>query len=162
MPGIDELTRDHLPFLRGLATKLCRSHFDRDDLVQDVLERMLRHFDRLPVGVNHRAWMAKVMQNRHVDGMRRRTAASAGDAIDDLPMPAADRDTRAWWLELDAQEVRARLAELPDELRIPIELFALAGCSYEEIAARLGVPRCTVGTRILRARRRLKELCLGG
>ena len=153
---VDELIRENLDALCALAKKLCRSHFDPDDLVQEVLERVLTHFDRLAPHINHGAWMMTVMQNLHVDWIRRRTAAPAVTSIDNLPLQVPDPDTAAWWEPLDVRDVRACLAGLPDELRIPIELFSIDGCSYQEIAARLGVPRCTVGTRILRARRRLK------
>jgi RNA polymerase sigma-70 factor (ECF subfamily) len=155
---LEELTREHHGFLRGLACKLCRSRFDPDDLVQEVLERALTNFDRLPPDVNHRAWMTRVMQNLFIDWIRRRAAAPAKTPIDDLPLAAPPPETPTWWEQLDAQDVRERLAQLPDELRIAFEMFAFDGRSYQEIAAALGVPSSTVGTRILRARRRLKEL----
>ena len=67
-------------------------------------------------------------------------------------------DSREWWEKLDADDIRARLHELPAELRDAFSLFALEGCSYQEIASRLDIPKATVGTRILRARRRIKQL----
>jgi len=155
---LDELTREHHAFLRGLAAKLCRSRFDPDDLVQEVLERAIVHFDTLPPDVNHRAWMARVMHNLFIDWVRRRQSAPASAAIDDLALAAPPPEAPAWWESLDAEDVRARLRELPDDQREAFELFAFDGLSYQEIAASLRIPRTTVGTRILRARRRLKEL----
>jgi RNA polymerase sigma-70 factor (ECF subfamily) len=38
------------------------------------------------------------------------------------------------------------------------ELFAFEGRSYDDIAAALGIAKATVGTRILRARQKLREL----
>lgn len=154
---VDELCREHGAFLRRLATALCRSSFDPEDLFQDVLERTLQHFDRLPHGVDHRAWMARVMRNLFIDRVRRRAAAPAAVELGDShASPPADR--AAWWEKLDAEDIRARLPELPAELREAFSLFALDGCSYQEIAARLNIPRATVGTRILRARRRIRQL----
>jgi len=155
---LGELARAHRDFLRGLAAKLCRSHFDPDDLVQDVLERAIQHFDRLPPDTNHRAWMARVMQNLFIDKIRRRDAAPGTTPIDDVPVATPPPEDVAWWENLDADDVRARVAELPVELRDAFALFAFEGCSYQEISARLDIPKATVGTRILRARRRLKEL----
>jgi len=155
---LGELARAHRDFLRGLAAKLCRSHFDPDDLVQDVLERAIHHFDRLPPDTNHRAWMARVMHNLFIDKIRRRDAAPGVTPIDDVPIATPPPEDVVWWQNLDAGDVRAGVAELPDELRDAFVLFAFEGCSYQDIAARLGVPKATVGTRILRARRRLKEL----
>ena len=41
-------------------------------------------------------------------------------------------------------------------------LHALEGRSYQEISERLGIPKATVGTRLIRARRKLKELLMPG
>jgi RNA polymerase sigma-70 factor, ECF subfamily len=154
---LEELFRVHQDFLRRLATQMCRSMFDPDDLLQDVLERTVLHYH--PARSNHRAWMARVMRNLFVDRIRRR-ASSPPPALfeDDVPEPAVDLP--AWWEGLDVDAIRARLDELPDEQRTPLELFTFERCSYREIASRLGIPSNTVATRILRARRQLRRLLL--
>ena len=153
----DELFRTHGEFLRRLAGRLCRSEFDPEDLLQDVLERTVLHVHTLSAESDHRAWMARVMRNLFVDRLRRRAAAPAPAVLEEeTATPPAEQ--REWWEGLDADDIRARLHELPDELRGAFELFAFEGCSYEEIARRLGIPKMTVGTRVLRARRRLKQL----
>jgi RNA polymerase sigma-70 factor (ECF subfamily) len=158
---VDELFRAHREFLRRLAAQLCRSTFDPEDLLQDVLERTMQHVHELVPGGDQRAWMARVMRNLFIDRLRRRAAAPAQDSLED-EMPAPSPESREWWEGLDAEEIRARMMELPDELRTAFELFVFERCSYAEIAVRLGIPKMTVGTRILRARRRLKQLFLAG
>jgi RNA polymerase sigma-70 factor, ECF subfamily len=155
------LTHEHQDFLRGLARKLCRSHFDPEDLVQDVLLKTVAHFDRLPPDVNHAAWMARVMRNLFVDRVRSRASAPTPVDVDDVPLSAPAPDERAWWEELSSADIRAAAEQLPAELRDAFERFAFQRQSYKEIAAGLGVPVATVGTRVLRARRRLRAL-LGG
>lgn len=158
---VDELFRAHGDFLRRLAARLCRSPIDPEDLLQDVFERAVLHVHTLVPEMDHRAWLARVMRNLFIDQLRRRTAAPQHAALDDeAPAPAVD--AREWWERLDADDIRARLAELPGDLRHAFELFAFEGCSYADIATRLGIPKMTVGTRILRARRRLKQLFLAG
>jgi RNA polymerase sigma-70 factor, ECF subfamily len=39
-------------------------------------------------------------------------------------------------------------------------LHALEGRSYEEVSARLRIPKATVGTRLIRARRKLRDLLM--
>jgi len=148
------LVREHGEYLHRMATRLCRRNFDPDDLVQDVLERTMLSFDRLPPGVNHRAWMTRV--NLFIDHVRQRTSSPVAPLDTEPENPPVD--ARAWWEELDAEDIRARLAEVPEDLRRAFDLFTLQGCSYQTIAERLGVPRVTVGTRILRARRKLRQL----
>lgn len=151
---LEELTREHGDYLRALARKLCRTQVDPEDLVQDLYERVLR--TEMPEGANARAWMSRIMNNLFIDKLRRR-AARPEDPVEIDP-PAAPREERAWWETLTETEVRAKLAQLPEEQRVTFELFAFEGKSYDEIAAKLKIAKNTVGTRILRARTRLREL----
>jgi RNA polymerase sigma-70 factor (ECF subfamily) len=156
---LHELTRAHHGHLLHLARKLCRSSFDPEDLVQDVLLKTVAHYDRLPPDVNHLAWMTRVMHNLFIDRVRR--ARTPHDELDEQATAAPAPEALAWWEQLTADDVRAALPRLPDDQRAVFELFALEGKSYKEIAAALAVPVATVGTRVLRARRRLRAL-LGG
>jgi RNA polymerase sigma-70 factor (ECF subfamily) len=143
--------------LRKLARVLCRSSCDSDDLLQDTLERSMRHVGRLGAATNPRAWLACVMRNLFIDQQRRCKASPAPAALDDeVPAPAAE--SRAWWEQLDLRDVRAALDALPAEQRQAFELLAFEGCSYEGVARRAGISRVTAGTRILRARRRLMQV----
>src|SRR5262249_41486827 len=101
--------------------------------------------------------MARVMRNLFIDQLRRRTAAPAAAPLDIEP-EAPSPDAPAWWERLDSDDVRSKLQDVPEELRSAFGLFALEGCSCQAIAERLGVPKATVGTRILRARKKLKQL----
>jgi RNA polymerase sigma-70 factor, ECF subfamily len=153
--SLERLTHDHHEFLFALARKLCRAHFDPADLVQDVLLKTVAHSNRLPPGVNHRAWMTQVMKNLFTDQVRRRKTRAALDPAD---LPVALPDEPPWWQQLDADAVKQAVDDLPDELRETFDRFVFRGESYQDIAAALAIPKTTVGTRILRARRRIKAV----
>lgn len=148
-----ELTRAHGDYLRGLAQKLCRSQLDPDDLVQDVLEKALH--TPIPADANARAWLSRVMKNLMIDKLRRKHARRE-DLVAEPSPPAPDRP--AWWERLTEDAVRAQLVHLPPEQRATFERFAFEGKSYDQIAAELSIAKATVGTRILRARQKLREL----
>lgn len=159
---LDALMLEHREFLRGLARKLCRGNFDAEDLVQDVLLKTVAHYDRLPEGVNHAAWMARVMRNLFVDRVRARSSAPTPVDVETVPLSLPPPEERAWWEELSAGQIQDAVAKLPPELRAAFERFAFQRQSYKEISQALGVPVATVGTRVLRARRRLRALLGGG
>lgn len=154
---LDGIFRSNERFLRSLAQRLCRSSFEPGDLVQDTLERCTRRGRALLSVACPRAWMARVMRNLFIDRVRRCHGCPAVVPFDDqAPLPTAER--RAWWEDLDAADVRAGLHEVASQHRRAFELFAFKGCSYSEIASHLGITPATVGTRILRARRQLKQI----
>jgi len=151
---VETLTLHHGDFLRSLARKLCRSQLDPDDLVQDVLEKMLR--TPLPPVANERAWLARVTHNLFIDRLRRQS--SRREALVDEPLPPAvvEGDDPRWWEQLTKEDIVAALQRLPVEQRTAFELFAFDGKSYDEISTTLGIAKATVGTRILRARQKLR------
>jgi RNA polymerase sigma-70 factor (ECF subfamily) len=152
---ITELSRLHRAYLEALARKLCRGLLEPDDLVQDLFEKTMRTVERIPEGVNERAWLSRVLHNLFIDKLRRRTARRE-EPLDQPPEPEVEETT--WWHRVTAEDIRAMLVQLPDEQRVTFELFAFEGRTYEDIAAALGIAKATVGTRILRARLRLREL----
>lgn len=154
---LDALAREHHGFLLAFARKLCGQIDDPADLVQDVLVKAVATPERIPPD-GARNWLVRVMRNTFIDRLRRHTAAPRTDALGEVQVAAAPADEPAWWHALDAEDIRARVGELPDDQRAVFELFAFERLSYQEIAERLGIPKATVGTRILRARRRLREL----
>lgn len=159
MPALDAThpLACHAPFLRTLARRLCRSQVDADDLVQDTFVRALRA--PMPADVNARAWLARVLRNLFIDRLRRRAARRDDARVepDTIAAPPPPPDA-PWWSELTVDDVRAQLARLPEPQRVSFELFALEGRSYHEIAARTGTRAATVGTRVLRARHKLRAL----
>jgi len=150
---IDDLSRAHGEYLRALARRLCRNHFDPDDLVQDTFVRSLSH--AIPEGANVRAWLARIMHNLFIDWIRRRDARREQELGE---VPAASADDEQWWQRLTAEDVLAVLDRLPEDQRVAFKMFAFDGKSYDEIAAAQGIAKATVGTRILRARLRIREI----
>ena len=150
-------TREHWHYVVGMARRIGRGRLDPEDLAQDVFERWTRAAPRLPPTTNPLAWMTVVLRRLAIDQLRRRRVSpeAAGDGG---WLPAAERDAAPWWLELETADVTRVLGELPASQRAAFQLFALEGKSYDEIARELQIAKATVGVRLLRARRRIKQL----
>jgi RNA polymerase sigma-70 factor, ECF subfamily len=152
----EALRQEHGEYLHGLARRLCRTNLDPDDLLQDVFEKTVRSPAAIPDGANERAWLSRVMHNLFIDKLRRKHARREEPMASDVA--AGAEEDGPWWERLTADEVRAQMAKLPEDQRATFELFAFEGKTYDEIAAALNIAKGTVGSRILRARTRLKEL----
>lgn len=158
-----ELLAEHLPVLRAVASRLCRGNpAETEDLVQDVLEKALRSLHTLDLTQNPRGWMVTILHNLHVDRYRRRARQGQHVPCDESLLTAPEPLAAPDWAGLTADDVRRAAARLPAELRDAYVLFALEGRTYAEVSAALGIPTATVGTRILRARARLKEMLVAG
>lgn len=163
--AVPELARrvltEQLPVVRAVARNLVRNATEVEDLVQDVFEKALRSLDRIDLAANPRGWMVTILHNLHIDRCRQRARMRPHVPCDDLPIPvpatAEDGDAPIW-SAITTEDVRRAAANLPDDLREVYVMFALEGRSYIEVADRLGIPKATVGTRLSRARARLKQL----
>jgi RNA polymerase sigma-70 factor (ECF subfamily) len=150
-------SRDHRQYIVRLARRIGRGRLDPEDLAHDVLERWTRAAPRLPPTTNPLAWMTVVLRRLAIDELRRRGVSVAVTA-DDGQLPAAEPDPPPWWLELETADVTCVLGELPAALRATFQRFELEGKTYDEIASELRIAKATVGVRLLRARRKLKQL----
>lgn len=148
-------THDDWRYLVARARRISRDLIDAEDLVQDVFERWLRTRGQPGRPGNRRAWMNVVLRNLAIDQLRSRRVAPG--PIGELPAPVEDHGA-PWWRDLDPGDVARAMAELPSALRIAYQLFEIEAKSYREIAAALGIAPSTVGVRVLRARRRLRDL----
>ena len=147
---------DDVSVLAAIARRLCGNSFDADDLVQDTLERALRARGRYVEEGNRRGWLAVILRNRFRDRCRvARRQVAASDEVDDIATPAAPEP--APWEHITDAQLEAALARLGAPFRRVYELHAL-GHSYVEIAEELDISVNTVGTRLLRARAKLKAI----
>lgn len=161
-PGVAalrQLLAEQLPILRIVARGLSRNPSEIEDLVQDAYERALRSIDKIDASANPRGWMVTILHNLHIDRCRQRARMKPHVPWDEVPIAAPEAaEPPPAWSAMTAEDVRAAAARLPEELRVTYTMFALEGRSYQEVAEALGIPKATVGTRISRARARLKEL----
>jgi RNA polymerase sigma-70 factor (ECF subfamily) len=154
---LDALVREHQPALYAFALKLCGRPEDAHDLVQDTFERALRA-EASGTAASQRAWLFTVLHHLFIDRYRRRVRAPQLSSLDDVDVAAGEPEPPPAWTALGVDEVRAAMEELDPEFRESYRLHALDGLGYAEIAARLGLPVSTVGTRIMRARRKLRAI----
>lgn len=159
--GFATAVREHEPMLRGIARRLCGNDADAADLVHDTYERALRAWERYADRGNLRSWMVAIMNNLFIDRCRKRRRAPITEQLDDLEVAAPEATAPPAWTQVTNQDVDAALAAIGEDFRKVYELHVI-GRSYEEIAAELGIAKATVGTRLVRARKKLKDALTRG
>jgi RNA polymerase sigma-70 factor (ECF subfamily) len=143
--------------LEACARRLTANPADADDLVQATCLRALENWHRFVEGslTDFKKWVVTIMSNLHCDGIRKRQRELLSPDLDDRPDETVSDDPPPW-NQLKEESVAAAVSALPEVLHAPYILFAMDHLSYAAIAQRLNVPPRTVGTRIFRARARLR------
>jgi RNA polymerase sigma-70 factor (ECF subfamily) len=148
------------PRLLRCAERLSLNRADAQDLVQDALERGLRRRALFRTGGAPDRWMTTILRRIFLD--RRRSAhrqgethavaaREAGDGVE-VAVPARASDL------FDAADLRRAVGLLEQPFRDVYSLFAFEHLSHREIGRRLAMPTSTVGTRLMRARQRLRAI----
>ena len=153
------VARAHQDALILFATRLCGDASEGRDVVQDAFERAFRRFDTFDPSTDARAWLFTIVHNVFIDRCRKRVRAPRTELVDDVEAPAAsEEDAPPAWTEITGEELRAAVDELEPDFREVYVKHAVDGLSYQEIATALALPTNTVGTRLARARRKLRAI----
>jgi RNA polymerase sigma-70 factor (ECF subfamily) len=145
---------DHLDRLYRAAWALTGSREDAEDLVQDTYARVLAR-PRFLRREDDVGYLLRALRNTFFN--QRRTAARRPRSE---PLPEGQEfveqrtgaDPEA---ALEAREVYAAVAALPDDFRDVVVAVDVAGLSYEEAAKALEIPQGTVMSRLYRARQQV-------
>lgn len=150
-----------LPRLRAFGRSLTGVQDQADDLVQQTVEKALRHIDSYAPGTRLDSWMFRIMRNTWIDGHRaRRPTASLDDVEAQHPLVGEDgRDVTEARIYL--AQVRKIINALPEDQRAVLMLVCVEGMRYREVAKALDIPEGTVMSRLSRGRLALAEALNG-
>ena len=141
--------------VRGYFVRTHRDHGSVHDLVQETFLEMHRSRRTYTPPLPVRPWVFGIA--RHVAARGRRAAvlrpqeAALFDVDGDLPVT----DPASAMPSAEAMDMEKAVAGLPDAVREPWLLHHVFGCSFESIAARLGI---TIMAAKLRSSRATKAL----
>jgi RNA polymerase sigma-70 factor (ECF subfamily) len=161
-PTID--FREYLNGLYSYAVVLSRNRTEAEDLVQETCLRALRAMQRLRPDSNIKSWLFTILRNIWLNQLRQsRTAREVAniEADENSAHEAVDtaKDPYAMYVSnMEREQVRNAIQQLPLEFREIILLREYEELSYGEIAILLDCPAGTVMSRLARARAKLREL----
>jgi RNA polymerase sigma-70 factor (ECF subfamily) len=145
---------DHLDRLYRAAWALCGSREDAEDLVQETYARVLAR-PRLLRNEDDLGYLLSALRNTFLNQKRtesrRLRPAPLPEELDVVPDPQA----REPYAALEAGELYAAIAALPENFRDVLVAVDITGLTYEEAARALRIRTGTVMSRLYRARQQV-------
>ena len=145
---------DHLDRLYRAAWALSGSREDAEDLVQETYARVLSR-PRLLRNDDDLGYLLSALRNTFLNvkrtESRRLQPAPLPDRLDLVADPRATQPQAA----LEAAELYAAIAALPDDFRDVLVAVDITGLSYKEAARSLRIREGTVMSRLFRARQQV-------
>ena len=147
-----------------ISYKFTGRHAEAEDLTQEILFKVFKSLDRFNRDADFGTWLSSVARNYCIDHYRASKREKEVVVEDALAYDLAPASSGNPYRALEDQDrrslVRRGLEQLPGKLREAVVLRDLQGLSYQEMAARLGLPEGTVKSRINRGREELTRLLL--
>jgi RNA polymerase sigma-70 factor (ECF subfamily) len=152
---------DHLDRLYRAAWALSGSRQDAEDLVQETYARvlarprLLRHEDDL-------GYLLRTLRNTFLTQKRTESRRLRPGPLPEQADLVADPQARDPQAALEAAEVYAAVAALPEDFRDVLVAVDVSGLSYKEAARVLRIREGTVMSRLYRARQQVVRQIDGG
>jgi RNA polymerase sigma-70 factor (ECF subfamily) len=152
---------DHLDRLYRAAWALCGSREEAEDLVQETYARVLAR-PRLLRNEDDLGYLLRALRNTFLTQKRSESRRlRAGPLTEQLDL-VADPQARQPQAAVEAGEVYAAIAGLPDDFRDVLVAVDVTGLSYKEAARALRIREGTVMSRLYRARQQVVRQVEGG
>jgi RNA polymerase sigma-70 factor (ECF subfamily) len=144
----------------NIAYKFVGRHDEAEDLTQDVFLKLFKSLKTFDRRANFSTWLISVSRNLCIDHYRsvrrEREVVNPDVDVNVLPRRSGAGNPQTLLERRDrVATLRAALQKLPPTLRKALVLRDIQELSYQEIAAKLGVPEGTVKSRINRGRTEL-------
>jgi RNA polymerase sigma-70 factor, ECF subfamily len=157
---------EYLDALYSYAVVLSHNRTESEDLVQETCFRALRAMQRLRPDSNIKGWLFTILRNIWLNQVRQSRKAfelidsDVGENHANNPVDTAKDAYATYISNIEHEQVRHAIEQLPVEFREIILLREYEELSYEEIATLLCCPVGTVMSRLARARYKLRDLLL--
>jgi RNA polymerase sigma-70 factor (ECF subfamily) len=150
-----EIAKEHEVYLHRIAYRLSGDKETTKDLVQETLVRALHHFGQFQQGTNARGWLVTILTRLYYDMLKHARVISRAEG-DLVTLATVECDMEA--PVIPDSQLWAAVKALEPDLRGVVERCYVHEMSYKAIADELKVPVGTIGTRLRRARERLRAL----
>lgn len=150
---------DHLDRLFRAAWALCGSREEAEDLVQETYARVLAR-PRLVRSGGDLPYLLRALGNTFISQRRASQVRpqKADLELEALALPDQSGGGADPLVALEAREVYAAIAALPDDYRDAVVAIDIVGMSYREAARALRVREGTITSRLHRGRGRVADV----
>ena len=149
-----ELVHRHRDRLWAVALRTVGNPEDAEDVVQEAVVKAFRHAEEFRGDAAVATWLHRITVNTALDALR--SAARRPQRSDLGVEPVDPRDHLGSGEQ--RLDVRAALAQIPDDQRAAVVLVDMLGLSIAETASLLEVAPGTVKSRCFRGRARLASI----
>lgn len=151
------------PRVLRIIRRMVAGYHDGEDLHNEIWLKVAQHLHKYDTSLPFHAWLYRIASNACIDFLRKKKEIVLDDEqlflhVQKLP-PSHPGNPEGSLLEKEfSAELNGLLAQLEETDRLIMTLRFMEEMSYEEIGNIVGMSKNTVGTRLFRARKQIKEI----
>ncbi|MGB0372854.1 MAG: RNA polymerase sigma factor [Opitutales bacterium] len=144
------IVEQHYQKLYYFAYSLAKQESDAWDLTQSAYLKLAKNSEKIKEPSKIKSWLFSTVYREFLDKRRRsqRFPECTLEIVEEIPSSHSEKAQST----LDYETALGFLMELEENLRIPLTLFYIENCAYQEIAEILKIPLGTVMSRLHRGK----------
>lgn len=152
-----ELYRRYSAHVLGYSRRLMRNPSTADEVSQECWIKIVRAASSYRGDGSVKSWVYTVVRRTALNYMRDQLPRESLSDMEAAPEASTHEFETAVLARAEISEVRAALAELPDNQRLALTMWLTEELSYEEIARELSLSEGAVKQLLFRARQTLSD-----
>ena len=140
-----------------VARRYARHQMEAEDIVQDAFIKVFDNIGKFAGTGSFEGWIRRIVVNTALKKQDRKSFRNEQIGIEHQEEGALQPEAYA---DLNAEELMAMIARLPDGYRLVFNLYAIEGYSHGEIADLLGIRESTSRSQLVKARKMLQDFVL--
>lgn len=153
MVDLESRLTDYADISYRVAISYCKNRYDAEDIVQNVLIKLLQTDTEFENDTHVRKWIVRVTVNECKSLWRSFWKKNVSSLEETSPAEQ--------FSSLENSELYDALCNLSPKYRIVVHLYYYEEYSIKEISKLLGIKETTIQTRLMRARNYLKQQLKG-
>lgn len=140
--------------LLGICYRFAGDYDTANDLLQEAFIRIFKHLHLYRFEGSFEGWLKKIVVRASIDFLKKQSAFTFSEPLTDNDIPIMPEPLD----KFDCEAIMNEIAALPTGFRTILNLYAIEGYSYPEIAAMLDIKEVTVRSQYMRAKQKLASI----
>ena len=152
-----ELFEKYASKMMGICLRYTANQEDAKDILQEGFVKVFTELERFELRSSLYTWMARIFRNLAINKVTRGAAKYEHVELTENQFETSEEEHTDAWGGLTPNEVLKYVQQLPDHYRVVINMYAIDGCTHEEIAETLNISVGSSKSRLSRARALLRK-----
>lgn len=143
------------PLMLGVARRYSRNTADAEDIFQEGMMNFFHRLHQLKDVERMEGWAKTIVVNEAIRFYRKKRNLTFTENIETASQHLSSQEIVT--SQLETEQLLKLISELPDKMRMVINLFAIEGYKHEEIAEKLGISVGTSKSNLFDARKQIRK-----